>query len=174
MAEAFATVQDVTDLFRALTADEQTRTENLLPVVSDILRQYAHKVHKDLDDMIEADTSGALASTAKAVTVSIVARTLNTPVTGDIASLSQYSQSGLGYTVSGTFASGGRTIFGQENMASLHQAIVADCEAETMAQELYYYLGEDSCYILEFSNGLRLYVYENSLNTYNWIRSHIT
>jgi len=111
MAEAFATVQDVTDLFRALTADEQTRTENLLPVVSDILRQYAHKVHKDLDDMIEADTSGALASTAKAVTVSIVARTLNTPVTGDIASLSQYSQSGLGYTVSGTFASGGRTIF---------------------------------------------------------------
>lgn len=111
MAEAFATVQDVTDLFRALTADEQARTENLLPVVSDILRQYAHKVHKDLDDMIEADTSGALASTAKAVTVSIVARTLNTPVSGDIASLSQYSQSGLGYTVSGTFASGGRTIF---------------------------------------------------------------
>lgn len=71
-------------------------------------------------------------------------------------------------------SSGSRTIFGQENMASLHQAIVADCEAETMAQELNYYIGEDICYILEFSNGLRLYVYENSLNTYHWIRSHIT
>ena len=111
MAEAYATVQDAIDLWRPMSADEQTRAENLLPVISDILRQYAHKVGKDLDDMITADESGALATTAKAVVVSVLARTLNTPVSGDVASLSQYSQSGLGYTFSGTFASGGRAIF---------------------------------------------------------------
>ena len=111
MAESYATIQDVTDLWRPLTADEQTRAGNLLPVISDILRQYAHKVGKDLDRMITADQTGALASTAKAVTVSVLARTMSTPTSGDIASLSQFSQSGLGYTVSGTLASGGRTIF---------------------------------------------------------------
>lgn len=109
--EAYATIQDVIDLWRPLTADEQTRAGNLLPVISDILRQYAHKVGKDLDQMIGADTSGALATTAKAVTVNVLARTMNTPTSGDLAALSQFSQSGLGYTVSGTFASGGRTIF---------------------------------------------------------------
>ena len=94
MAEAYATIQDVINLWRPLTADEQTRAENLLPVISDILRQYAHKVGKDLDQMIEADESGALATTAKSVTVSVLARTLNTPTSGDLASLSQFSQSG--------------------------------------------------------------------------------
>lgn len=111
MSKAYATVQDVTDLWRAMSADEQARAESLLPVISDILRQYAHKVGKDLDDMIEADESGALATTAKAVVVSVLARTLNTPTSGDVASMSQYSQSGLGYTFSGTFTSGGRNIF---------------------------------------------------------------
>ena len=111
MTEAYATIQDVTDLWRPLTADEQTRAQNLLPVISSILRQYAHKVGKDLDQMIEADAAGALAATAKAVTVSVLARTMNTPTSGDLAALSQYSQSGLGYTVSGTFTSGGRAIF---------------------------------------------------------------
>ena len=108
---ANATKQDLIDLFRPLSPEEQERAQPLLDTVSDILRNYAHKVGKDLDQMIEADDSGALAATAKAVVVNIVARTLNTPVAGDMASLSQYSQSGLGYTVSGTFVAGGRTIF---------------------------------------------------------------
>ena len=112
---AYATVQDVINLWRPLTADEQTRADNLLPAISDILRQYAHKVGRDLDQMIEADTTGALATTATAVTVSVLARTLNTPTSGDLASLSQFSQSGLGYTVSGTFTSGGRNIFIMKN-----------------------------------------------------------
>lgn len=108
---AFATIQDLITLFRPLSPEEVDRAQALLDTVSDILRNYAHKVHKDLDEMIDADESGALATTAKAVTVNIVARTLNTPVAGDTAPLSQYSQSGLGYTVSGTFIAGGRTIF---------------------------------------------------------------
>lgn len=115
MAEAYATLQDLTDLWRVMTADEQIRAMNLLPVVSDALRQHAHKVGKDMDDMIADDTTGALASTVKLVIVNAIARTLNTPSSGDIASLSQYSQTGLGYTFSGTFAAGGRQNFFLKN-----------------------------------------------------------
>ena len=108
---AFATVQDVITLWRPLTPEEQTRANALLDVVSDRLRQEAINRNKDLDQMIEADASGVLAETAKSVTVDIVARSLATPTTGDLAPLSQYSQSALGYTFSGTFLSGGGGIF---------------------------------------------------------------
>lgn len=108
---AFATVQDVITLWRPLTPEETDRAEALLEVVSARLRQEAYNRNKDLDQMIEADTSGVLAETAKSVTVDIVARSLATPTTGDLAPLSQYSQSALGYTFSGTFLSGGGGIF---------------------------------------------------------------
>jgi len=108
---AFATVQDIIDLWRPLTPEETDRAEALLEVVSARLRQEAFNRNKDLDQMIEADTSGVLAETAKSVTVDIVARSLATPTTGDLAPLSQYSQSALGYTFSGTFLSGGGGVF---------------------------------------------------------------
>lgn len=108
---AFATVQDVITLWRPLTPDEQTRAEALLDVVSARLRQEAFKSYKDLDQMIEDDETGSLAIVAKSVTVDIVARSLSTPTTGDLAPLSQYSQSGLGYTFSGTFLSGGGGVY---------------------------------------------------------------
>lgn len=108
---AFATVQDVITLWRPLTPDEQTRAEALLDVVSARLRQEAIKSYKDLDQMIADDETGSLAIVAKSVTVDIVARSLSTPTTGDLAPLSQYSQSALGYTFSGTFLSGGGGIF---------------------------------------------------------------
>ena len=109
---AFATIQDMITLFRPLTPEEKTKAQAYLDVTSDYLRNYAHKVHKDLDLMIQEDGSGALGTTAMIVTVNIVARTLNTPVAGDgTAPLSQFSQSGLGYTVSGTFVAGGRMFY---------------------------------------------------------------
>ena len=108
---AFATVQDVITLWRPLTPEETDRAEALLEVVSARLRQESYNRNKDLDQMIEADTSGVLVETAKSVTVDIVARSLATPTTGDLAPLSQYSQSALGYTFSGTFLSGGGGIF---------------------------------------------------------------
>lgn len=109
MAEAYATLQDVIDLFRPLSSDETERAEKLLPVISDRLRAEAYKVGRNLDQMIAGNE--ALTNTARSVTVDIVARTLNTPTKGELAPLSQYSQSGLGYTVSGTFVSGGGGIF---------------------------------------------------------------
>lgn len=108
---AFATVQDVIKLWRPLTPEEQERAEALIDVVSARLRQEAFKSYKNLDQMIEADETGSLAVTATSVTVDIVARALATPTTGDLAPLSQYSQSALGYTFSGTFLSGGGGIY---------------------------------------------------------------
>ena len=46
--EPFATVQDAVGLWRTMTADEQERAENLLPVISDTLRYEAEKVGKCL------------------------------------------------------------------------------------------------------------------------------
>ena len=52
--DPFATVDDVTTLWRALTADEQEKVSSLLPTVSDSLRQKAKDVDKDLDQMISS------------------------------------------------------------------------------------------------------------------------
>lgn len=73
----YATVQDIINLKRPLTAAEQTRAGNLLPVVSDAIRYEAQKVGMDFDAMIAVDT--VLATVAKAVTVDVVMRELNTP-----------------------------------------------------------------------------------------------
>lgn len=96
----FATVQDVIDLWRELTAEEQERVANLLPIISDELRYRATLVGRDLDAMIEKTPS--LSSVAKEVTVSAVSRILRQSTSGEI--MSQESQSGLGYSWSGTYA----------------------------------------------------------------------
>ena len=104
---AYATVNDVIALFRALTPEEQQRVTSLLPIVEDELRQRAHDVGKDLDDMI--DNGDVLSNVVKSVVVDVVARALMTP-TND-APMSQYSESALGYTVSGTFLVPGGGLF---------------------------------------------------------------
>ena len=96
----FATVQDVIDLWRPLSQDEQTRTAELLPLVSDELRVEAQKVGKDLDLMVSSDL--ALASVAKIVTVDVVSRVLRQSTDGD--PMTQESQAANGYSWSGTYA----------------------------------------------------------------------
>lgn len=96
----FATVQDVIDLWRSLSNDEQTRAGNLIPLVCDALREEAVRVGQNLDAMIAADTS--LASVAKMVTVDVVARIMRQSTDGD--PMTQESQTGLGYSWSGTYA----------------------------------------------------------------------
>ena len=104
---AYATVNDVIALFRALTPEEQQRVTSLLPIVEDELRQRAHDVGKDLDDMI--NNGDVLPNVVKSVVVDVVARALMTP-TND-APMSQYSESALGYTFSGTFLVPGGGLF---------------------------------------------------------------
>lgn len=105
--EPFATLEDLRSLWRPLKQDEETRAEALLPVVSNRLRMEAMKVNKDMDLMIIADE--VYADVVKSVTVDIVARTLMTST--DKEPMSQFSQSALGYSVSGTFLTPGGGLF---------------------------------------------------------------
>jgi hypothetical protein len=85
----FASVTDIQNLKRALTASEQTRAGYLLSVVSDAIRYEAQKVGKDADAMVAADT--VFANVVKAVTVDVVMRELNTP--GTQLPATQYAES---------------------------------------------------------------------------------
>lgn len=97
---SFATVNDITTLWRPLTASEQTRAEALLPLVSDELRTLAYQVGKDIDQMIQK--SEPYASVVKVVTVDVVSRVLRQNTEGD--AMTQESQSAMGYSWSGTYA----------------------------------------------------------------------
>lgn len=102
----YCTVQDVIDLFRPLSQAEETRTEDLIPVVTDALRLEAVKVGKDLDVLAEDAT---YKDVLRSVIVDIVARILMTPTSG--VPMSQYSESAGGYSVSGTFLNAGGGMF---------------------------------------------------------------
>ena len=104
---SFATIDDLTLLWRPLSAAEQTRAAALLEIVSDSLRGEADKVGKNLDDMVKA--SASLKTVAKSVTVDVVARTLMTST--DQEPLSQFSQTAGPFTASGTFLVPGGGIF---------------------------------------------------------------
>ena len=102
----FATVEDVTKLWRALTSEELERTKALLPVISDSLRLEARKVGKDLDEMAK---DPVFANVAKSVVVDIVARTLMTSTNQE--PMIQHAESALGYSQSGTFLVPGGGLF---------------------------------------------------------------
>ena len=103
----FASIGDVNTLWRKLSTSEEERAEKLLEVVSASLRNEAKKVGKNLDAMIEEDPD--LKLVAKSVTVDIVARTLMTSTNGE--PMTQFSQSALGYSVSGTYLVPGGGLF---------------------------------------------------------------
>ena len=104
---AFATLEDITNLWRDLKSDEIEKAGNLLEIVSNSLRYEATKVGKNLDEMIAQNE--ALASVAKSVTVDVVARTLLTSTESE--PMTQFSQSALGYSVTGTYLVPGGGLF---------------------------------------------------------------
>ncbi len=103
----YATVQDVTELWRAMSTAEQQRAADLIPVICSSLRTEAKKVGKDLDAMVAEDED--LAEVAKSVTVDVVARTLMTSTNQE--PMTQYSESALGYSASGSFLVPGGGLF---------------------------------------------------------------
>lgn len=104
---AFATLEDLSTLWRPLKPIETERAEALLSVISDILRFEAEKVKKDLDKQVAE--SPTYSSVLKSVVVDIVGRTLQTSTEGE--PLSQESQSANGYVWSGTYLNAGGGIF---------------------------------------------------------------
>lgn len=104
---AYATIEDLENLWRELRESEVNRAENLLTIVSDTLDYEAEKVGRNLSEMIEKRPS--FKSVVKSVVVDIVARTLMTSTEKE--PMSQISQSALGYTMTGTFLVPGGGLF---------------------------------------------------------------
>lgn len=98
----YCDVNDVIAIKRALSNDEKSRAEALIPIVCSRLRVEAGKVGKDLDFMIVENPD--LANIAKQVVVDIVDRELLAGGNSSTSPFSQFSESALGYSVSGTFA----------------------------------------------------------------------
>lgn len=103
----FATISDLTNLWRPLKPGEVERATALLTVVSDSLRVEAQKVGKDLDVLV--DDSVSYANVVKSVTVDVVARTLMTST--DQEPMTQMTKSALGYSVQGSFLVPGGGLF---------------------------------------------------------------
>lgn len=100
-----ASVNDVNSLWKPLSHAEQEQVEALLPVVSDSLRQEAKRVGKDLDEMIAKGE--ILPNLVKSVVVDIISRYLDQLSSDNASTLSQESQSALGYSWSGTYVNTG-------------------------------------------------------------------
>ncbi len=103
--ENLASVNDVNSLWKPLSNAEQGQVEALLPVVSDSLRQEAKRVGKDLDEMIAKGE--ILPNVVKSVVVDIISRYLDQLSSDNASTLSQESQSALGYSWSGTYVNTG-------------------------------------------------------------------
>lgn len=103
----YATIDDITKLWRKMTPEEIERAESLIPVICASLRSEAKKVGRDLDAMIAEDPD--LALVAKSVTVDVVARTLLTSTNDE--PMTQTSESALGYSFSGTYLVPGGGLF---------------------------------------------------------------
>lgn len=103
----YCTIQDIINLFRPLTPEEEERATNLIPIVCDSLRQEAKKINKDLDEMLESGE--LLENVVKSVTVDIIARTLMTSTHQE--PMTQFTQSAMGYSYGGTFLNAGGGLF---------------------------------------------------------------
>ena len=103
--ENLASVNDVNSLWKPLSNAEQEQVGALLPVVSDSLRQEAKRVGKDLDEMIAKGE--ILPNVVKSVVVDIISRYLDQLSSDNASTLSQESQSALGYSWSGTYVNTG-------------------------------------------------------------------
>lgn len=97
----YATLADVIAITgNTYTAAEQDRIEELLSLVSALIRNEGRKVDMDIDQMIIDDTN--YGEVVKMVTVDVTVRAMRQTTTGN--PMSQESQGALGYTWSGTYA----------------------------------------------------------------------
>lgn len=101
MSTAFVMISELEALTGVTyTGDSLTRVETMLPLVSDLIRTEGNKYGVDVDARVTADA--AYESVVKLITCDVTTRAMRQSMTGD--PISQESQSGLGYTWSGTYA----------------------------------------------------------------------
>lgn len=99
--ENFATVEDVMNLYGPLNADQLSKVEQLLAYTSSYFRTLAKEYGRNLNQEVIDDED--MKNNAKLATCNVVIRELDK---GN-SSLSQESQSALGYTWSGTYVNTG-------------------------------------------------------------------
>ena len=99
--ENFATAEDIMNLYGPLNADQLAKVEQLLTYTSSYFRTLAKEYGRDLNQEVIDDED--MKNNAKLATCNVVIRELDK---GN-SSLSQESQSALGYTWSGTYVNTG-------------------------------------------------------------------
>lgn len=99
--ENFATVEDVMNLYGSLNADQLAKVEQLLTYTSSYFRTLAKAYGRNLNQEVIDDED--MKNNAKLATCNVVIRELDK---GN-SSLSQESQSALGYSWSGTYVNTG-------------------------------------------------------------------
>ena len=112
MAAVYATVEDITRLGRKLTAEEQDKAAELLPVASSKLRLAAKKRGRDLDMMIFDDPD--VGQAAREITVKAVIRAIDSSADSTPPAV-QASQAALGYSVSMTYLNSGQALYFLKN-----------------------------------------------------------
>mgnify|MGYP000183570735 CR=1 FL=1 len=109
MNGTLATVDEYEAIYSVHLSDtEKTRVETLLEYASDLLRAEASNRGYNLDFIISRD--GAKKTVAKMVVLASVKRAMHTNEVTE-APLEQFSQSAMGYTVSGTYLNPGDDIY---------------------------------------------------------------
>lgn len=104
-----ATVEEYEAIYSVHLSDtEKTRVETLLEYASALLRTEASNRGYNLDFIISRD--GAKKTVAKMVVLASVKRAMHTNEVTE-APLEQFSQSAMGYTVSGTYLNPGDDIY---------------------------------------------------------------
>lgn len=103
----YATLSDLATLVRPLEQSETEKASLLLEAASASLRAEARRRNKDFDAMLEEDPD--LVPIARDVVCSMVRRAL--AVDANAQAMSQVSQSAMGYSVSGTFAVPGGSLY---------------------------------------------------------------
>lgn len=108
---SFATLDDLQKMWRNLQPTERERAEVLLDIVSDMLREEAYQYGRDLDNMILERKS--FRNVVKSVTVDVVSRALMTSTNQE--PMTQFAQSAMGYSVSGSYLVPGGGIYIKES-----------------------------------------------------------
>lgn len=94
----FAAVSDIESRWRILDASEEARAEQLLEDASVLIAQEFERRNVDFT---EIDATSLLGKALTIVTADMVIRALKSPI--DLPSVSQYSQSAIGYSESMTY-----------------------------------------------------------------------
>ena len=112
----FATVDDVIKRYKALTTEQIEKTEVILEDVTSALRIEGKKCNVDIDEKAQDED---YANVLKMVTCDIVIRRLEQDENSS-STLSQESQSALGYSWSGTYVNtGGGTSILKKDLKTL-------------------------------------------------------